>query len=77
MYAGVQASLMRTVKSSPSTIHRARLSCPSAEKRTKNKDNLANAKLIPTILPDYIPPLAIMVNCDSVLGYFEYTIVTA
>jgi hypothetical protein len=34
-------------------------------------------KLIPSIFPDYIPPLAGMVNHDSVPRDFEYTMVTA
>jgi hypothetical protein len=77
MSAGIQASSTRMVQASPSTAHGAGPSRPSAEKRTKHKDDLANAKLIPTILPDYIPPLAGMVNRDSVPREFEYTMVTA
>jgi hypothetical protein len=38
---------------------------------------LANAKLILTILPDYIPPLAGVVSRDSVPRDFDYTLVTA
>jgi hypothetical protein len=37
---------------------------------------LANAKLISSILPDYIPPLAGTVSCDSVPRDFDYTLVT-
>ena len=33
-------------------------------------------KLIPTIFPDYIPPLVGAVICDSVPRYFKYTMVT-
>jgi hypothetical protein len=33
-------------------------------------------KLIPTILPDYIPPLVGTVSRDSVPGDFDYTMVT-
>jgi hypothetical protein len=58
MSTGVQASSTRGLQASPSTAHGAGPSRPSAEKRTKHKDDLANEKLIPTILPDYIPPLA-------------------
>jgi hypothetical protein len=47
------------------------------KKRIKNRDDLENVKLIPTILPDYIPPLASAVSCDSVPGDFDYTIATA
>jgi hypothetical protein len=38
---------------------------------------LENAKLIPSILPDYILPLANVVNRDSVPKDFDYTLVTA
>jgi hypothetical protein len=58
MSAGIQASSTRMVQASSSTARGAGPSRPSAEKRTKHKDDLANEKLIPTIVPDYIPPLA-------------------
>ena len=77
MSACIQASLMREVQASPSTSHRSGPSWLIVEKRTKHRDDLANAKLIPTILPDYIPPLDGMVSHDSVLRYFDYTMVTA
>jgi hypothetical protein len=64
------------VQASPSTARGARPSRPSAEKRTKHKDDLANEKLIPTIFLDYIPPLASAVNHDSVPREFEYTMGT-
>jgi hypothetical protein len=76
MSSGIQASSMRGLQTSPSTAHGAGSSRPLAEKRTKHKDDLANAKLILTILPDKIPPLAGMVNRDSVPSDFEYTMVT-
>jgi hypothetical protein len=76
MYVGVQASSMRGVKASSSTTHGSRLSRPSTEKRTKHRDDLENVKLIPTILFDYISPLAGMVSRDSVPRDFEYTMVT-
>jgi hypothetical protein len=47
------------------------------EKRTKHRDDLANAKLILTIFLDYIPSLAGTVSRDSVPRDFEYTMVTA
>jgi hypothetical protein len=50
MSTGVQASSMRMVQASPSTARGAGPSRPSAEKRTKHKDDLVNEKLIPTIL---------------------------
>jgi hypothetical protein len=58
MSAGIQASSTRGVQASPSTAHGSGPSRPTVEKRTKHRDDLANAKLIPSILPDYIPPLA-------------------
>jgi hypothetical protein len=36
-----------------------------------------NAKLIPSVLPDYIPPLDGMVSRDSFLRDLEYTLITA
>jgi hypothetical protein len=36
-----------------------------------------NAKLIPSVLPDYIPPLAGVVSHDNVPRDFEYTLITA
>jgi hypothetical protein len=77
MSVGVQVSSMRGVQTSSSTAHGAGPSPPSAEKRTKHRDDLANAKLIPTILPDYILPLVGAVSRDSVPRDFKYTMVTA
>jgi hypothetical protein len=76
MSTGIQDSSMIMVQSSPLTSHGARPSRPSAEKRTKHKDDLTNAKLIPTILADYILPLAGVVNHDSFPREFKYTMVT-
>jgi hypothetical protein len=59
---GVHASSTRTVQASLSTCHKARPSRPLDEKKTKHMDDLTNAKLIPTILPTYIPPLSDAVN---------------
>jgi hypothetical protein len=77
MSIGVQASSTRGVQASPSTARGSKPSQPVAEKRTKHKDDLANMKLIPTILPDYISPLVGAVSCDSVLRDFDYTMVNA
>jgi hypothetical protein len=77
MSAGVQASSTRTVQASPSTARRAGPSRSSAEKRTKHKADLTNENLIPTMLPNYILPMAGVVNRDSVPCDFEYTIITA
>jgi hypothetical protein len=58
MSVGIQASSTRGVQASPSTTRGSGPSRVVAEKRTKHRDDLENVKLIPSILPDYIPPLA-------------------
>jgi hypothetical protein len=55
MSVGIQASSTGGLQASPST---GRRSGRTAEKRSKHRDDLANAKQIPSVLPDYIPPLA-------------------
>jgi hypothetical protein len=65
------------VKASPSTTCGSGPSRATTEKRTKHRDDLVNVKLIPSILPDYIPPLAGVVSHDSVLRDFDYTVITA
>jgi hypothetical protein len=77
MSVGVQASSTRGVQASPSTARGSGPSRVITEKRTKHRDDLENAKLIPTILPDYILPLADVVSRDSVPRDFDYTMVTA
>jgi len=77
MYVGVQASSTRGVQASPLTARRFRPSRIIKEKRTNNMYDLVNVKLIPTILLDYIPPLAGVVSCNSVTRYFDYTMATA
>jgi hypothetical protein len=72
----VQASTTRGVKSSP-LPNQAGTSRDDTERRTKHKDDIANAKLVPFILPAYIPPLSGEINRDSVPRDFEYTLVTA
>jgi hypothetical protein len=47
------------------------------EKRRKHCDDLENAKQIPSVFPNYIPPLDGAVSCDSVPQDFEYTLITA
>jgi hypothetical protein len=76
MSASIQASSTRGVQASPSTARGSGPSQVVIEKRTNHRDDLANAKLILTILPKYIPPLADMVSHDSVPRYFKYTMVT-
>jgi hypothetical protein len=74
MSVGIQASSTSGLQASPST---GRRSGRTAEKRSKHRDDLANAKQIPLVLPDYIPPLAGMVNHDNIPQDFEYTLITA
>jgi hypothetical protein len=38
---------------------------------------MANVRLVPSILPAYIPPLSGAINRDNVPRDFEYTLVTA
>jgi hypothetical protein len=76
MSTGVQASSTRGVAASPSTA-RAGPSRQVDEKRTKHKDDLANAKLILSIFPAYLPPLRGEINRDSVPREFEYAMITA
>jgi hypothetical protein len=73
---GLQASSMRGTQASPLTA-RAGTSRASAERRTKHKDDITNAKLVPSILPAYIPPLSGVINRDNIPRDFEYTLVTA
>jgi hypothetical protein len=76
MSTGIQASWMRGLEASPSNSQH-RSSRPATEKRSKHCDDLVNAKLIPSILPDYILPLAGAVSHDSVPRDFDYTLITA
>jgi hypothetical protein len=77
MSEGVQASSTRGLQASPSTARRSSRANPVTEKRSKHHDDLANAKQIPSILPDYIPPLAGVVNRDNIPWDYEYTLITA
>jgi hypothetical protein len=76
MSTSIQSSSMRGLQASLSTARGAGSSRPSKEKTTKQRDDLANAKLIPSILSDYIPPLAKAVSQDSVPRKFYYTMIT-
>jgi hypothetical protein len=64
------------VQASPSTARGSGPSRDATEKKTKHRDDLANAKLIPSILPNYIPPLVGVVSHDSVPRDFDYTVIT-
>jgi hypothetical protein len=76
MSEGIQASSTRGLQASPSTGCRSGHVNPATEKRSKHRDDLANAKQIPSVLPDYIPPLAGAVNHDNIPWDFEYTLIT-
>jgi hypothetical protein len=77
MSTGIQASSTRRLPASFSIACGAKPSRPSDEERTKNMDDLVNAKLISTILPTYLPPLSGAINRDNVPRYFEYALITA
>jgi hypothetical protein len=48
---------------------------PLTKKRSKHHDDLANAKQISSILPDYILPLNGLVNRDNIPQDYEYTLI--
>jgi hypothetical protein len=75
MSTRVQASSTRGVQASLS-IARVGESRADKERRTKHKDDIANTKLVPSILPSYIHPLIGEINRDNVPRDFEYTLVT-
>jgi hypothetical protein len=75
MFIGVQASSTRGLQESPSTAHRSGPSRTAIEKRSKHRDDLANTKLISSVLPNYIPPLAGTISYDSIPRDFEYTLI--
>jgi hypothetical protein len=77
MSTGAHASSTRGLQASPSTAHRSGPSQTATEKQSKHRDDLENVKLIPSILPNYIPPLAGVVSRDSVPRDFDYTLITA
>jgi hypothetical protein len=54
---GLQASSMRGVQASLLTAQ-VGTSRTGVEHRTKHKDDMANVRLVPSILPSYIPPLS-------------------
>jgi hypothetical protein len=70
----IQVSSTGGLQESPLTGCRSIQS--TTKKRRKHSDDLANAKQIPSVLPDYILPLAGVVNCDSIPRDFEYTMIT-
>jgi hypothetical protein len=76
IYAGAQASSMKGLQASPLNACQSGPSQIAIEKRRKHRDDLVNAKLIPSILTDYILPLAGTVSHDSVPRDFDYTLIT-
>jgi hypothetical protein len=77
MSIGVQDSSTVGLQESPSNGHQYGPSRTVTEKRSKHRDDLAIAKKTPSILLDYIPPLASAVSHDSVPRDFEYTLINA
>jgi hypothetical protein len=73
MSVGILASLTRRLQASPLN---GRRSGRTAEKRRRHRDDLANGKKISLVFLEYIPPLAGLVNHDSILCDFEYTLMT-
>jgi hypothetical protein len=73
MYVEIKASSTGVLQASPST---ERHSGFTTEKQRKHRDDLANVKQIPSVLPDYIPPLAGVVNYDIIPWDFKYTLIT-
>jgi hypothetical protein len=47
------------------------------EKWSKHHDDLENTKLIPSVMPEYIQPLAGAVSCDNIPRDFDYTLINA
>jgi hypothetical protein len=76
MSEGVHASSTRGIQYSPSTGQISGHVNPAIEKRSKHRGDLANAKQIPSILPDYIPPLVGAVNCDKIPWDLKYNLIT-
>jgi hypothetical protein len=74
---GFQASSTRGVQASPSTSCGSGPSLAMIEKINKHHDDLENTRLIPSILPSYIPDLVGVVSHDSVSRDFDYTVITA
>jgi len=63
---GIHAFLTRGLQASPSTEHRSTRINPKIEHRSKQRGDLANTKSIPSILNEYVLPMASVVNCDSI-----------
>jgi hypothetical protein len=70
MSASIQVSSMRGLQAYPLTSRGSRPSRVITEKITKHRDDLENAKLIPTILPDCILPFVGVVIRDRCAEIF-------
>jgi hypothetical protein len=77
MSIGVQALSMCGLQASPLTRCESMPYRTMTEKRIKHHDDLANAKQIPSVLPDYILPLAGTVSHNHTLHEFKYTLIMA
>jgi hypothetical protein len=72
----VQALSTRELQASPLNGLRFGHFNPVTEQRSKHHDDLDNEKKILSILPDYIPPLAGVINHENIPRDYEYTLIT-
>jgi hypothetical protein len=73
IFVGIQVSSNGGLQASPSTGRHS--SRTATEKRRKRRDDMANAKQILSVLPDYIAPLVGTVSCDSIPRDFKYMLI--
>jgi hypothetical protein len=76
MFIGLHASSTRGFQASPLTTCQSGPSRTATGKQRKHRDDLANVKLIPSIITNYIPPLASVVILDSIPRDFDYKLIT-
>jgi hypothetical protein len=76
MSIGAQASSTRGLQESSSNPRQFGSSPIATKKRNKHRNDLVNAKLILSVLPNYILPLASAVRCDNVPRDLDYTLIT-
>jgi len=77
MSKGVQMSFTRGLRASPSTGWRYSHTNPVTKQWSKYHEDMENAKQILSILLDYIPTLAGVVNHENIPWDFQYTLITA
>jgi hypothetical protein len=75
MSAGVQASSIGGVQASPLTSRGAGTSRITTETKMKHIDDIANANMILSILPAYLPPISDAINRDNVPKDGDYALV--